>query len=45
MSGEAIFMMVTIQVLVTFIAGRFFWMVLNSQAKPEPDSYSDNDPE
>ncbi len=35
--------MVLVQVLVTIITAYFFFKVLNTPARPEPDSYSEND--
>lgn len=43
MNTGAIITMVTTQVLVTAITIYFFYRVLNTPKKPEPDSYSDND--
>lgn len=43
MGTSALIMMVTVQVLVTIITFSFFWKVLRTPPKPEPDSYSGND--
>lgn len=45
MTTGAFVLMVTVQVTVTVITGYFFWKVLQSPARPEPDSYADNDDE
>ncbi len=37
--------MVVVQVSVTIITGYFFYKVLVTPPKPEPDSYSENDDE
>lgn len=39
MSTIAIVMMVTVNILVTAITGYFFYKVLTTKPKPEPDSY------
>lgn len=43
METSALIMMITVQGLVTFITFNFFYKVLKTPPKPEPDSYSDND--
>lgn len=43
MSTSALILMVSVQVTVTLVTGYFFYRVLKSPAKPEPDSYSEND--
>ena len=43
MSTSAFWMMVITQVTVTSITGYFFLKVLRTPAKPEPDSFEDND--
>lgn len=35
--------MVTTQGIVTLVTLYFFWKVLRTPPKPEPDSYEDND--
>jgi hypothetical protein len=45
MSTSAIIMMVLVQTTVTIITGYFFYKVLATPPKPEPDSYSENDDE
>ena len=35
--------MIVVQVSVTLITGHFFYRVLVTPPKPEPDSYSEND--
>ncbi len=37
--------MVLVQTTVTIITGYFFYKVLTTPPKPEPDSYSENDDE
>jgi hypothetical protein len=44
MTSGALILMVTVQVIVTLITGYFFYKVLRTPSKPEPDSYTDNDP-
>ncbi|MDP2188018.1 MAG: hypothetical protein Q8J69_04965 [Sphingobacteriaceae bacterium] len=43
MTTGAFILMVTVQLTVTIITAYFFWKVLKSPLKPEPDSYADND--
>ena len=43
MSTSAFWMMVITQVTVTCITGYFFIKVISTPAKPEPDSFEDND--
>lgn len=43
MTNAALIFMVTVQLSVTFITGYFFYKVLVTPPKPEPDSYSEND--
>jgi heme/copper-type cytochrome/quinol oxidase subunit 2 len=43
MTTGAFILMVTVQLTVTIITAYFFWKVLKSPLKPEPDSYEDND--
>lgn len=43
MSTIALTMMLVTVGLVTIITGYFFWKVLVTPPKPEPDSYEDND--
>lgn len=45
MNTEALIMMVTTQGLVTFFTFYFFYKVLTTKPKVEPDSYTDNDEE
>ncbi len=45
MSSVALFMMITTISVVTFVTGFFFWKVLKTPPKNEPDSYSENDDE
>jgi hypothetical protein len=44
MSTLAIVMMVFVMSVVTAFAGYFFFKVLTTPPKPEPDSYAGNDP-
>ena len=43
MSTSALILMVSVQLTVTIVTGYFFYKVLKSPPKPEPDSYSEND--
>lgn len=43
MTTSAFILMVTVQLTVACITGYFFWKVLNTPPKAEPDSYADND--
>lgn len=43
METSSAFMMIATDVVVTVVTGYFFWLVLKSPPKPEPDSYQDND--
>lgn len=43
MSTIALTMMITTITVVATITGYFFWKVLTTPPKDEPDSYSDND--
>ncbi len=45
MSNSAFITMMVVQILVTVITGYFFYKVLTTPARPEPDSYSENDEE
>ncbi|MBO6517014.1 MAG: hypothetical protein JJ975_10740 [Bacteroidia bacterium] len=44
METSALITMVLVQVAVTAITGYFFYRVLTAPQRPEPDSYTDNDP-
>ena len=44
MNTMAMTLMVTVQLLVTGMAVYFFYKVLTVKPRPEPDSYTDNDP-
>ena len=44
MSNGALIMMVVTMALVTGATIYFFWRVLKTPAKGEPDSFQDNDP-
>ncbi|MDP2089923.1 MAG: hypothetical protein Q8J84_11045 [Flavobacteriaceae bacterium] len=43
MNTTALIMMVATQGIVMAITGYFFYLVLTSPKKPEPDSYDEND--
>jgi hypothetical protein len=43
MNTIALLLMISTMTLVTAITGYFFWRVLNTPPKPEPDSFSGND--
>ncbi|MBK5285364.1 MAG: hypothetical protein JJE25_08155 [Bacteroidia bacterium] len=45
MNGSALFLMIFVQVIVTGITAYFFWKVLTTPPRPEPDSFSENDDE
>ena len=45
MSSSALIMMIVVQVSVTIITGYFFYKVLVTPPKSEPDSYSENEEE
>lgn len=43
MNSQALVMMLAAEGIVIGFAAYFFWKVLSSPPKPEPDSYSEND--
>jgi len=43
MSNTAFILMVLVQSTVIGLTGYFFWKVLTTPSKAEPDSYTDND--
>ncbi len=43
MNTSAILLMVATQVMVAGFTAYFFWRVLKTPPRPEPDSYEDND--
>lgn len=43
MNAEAIILMLSSITIITFITGYFFYKVLTTKKKAEPDSYSEND--
>ena len=45
MNTSALVVMLGTMILVTAITIYFFYLVLNAPARPEPDSYLDNDDE
>jgi hypothetical protein len=44
MNTSAIILMAGTQILVIGMAAYFFFRVLTAKPRPEPDSFSDNDP-
>ncbi len=45
MNTSALIVMLSTMILVTGLTLYFFYLVLNAPARPEPDSYLDNDDE
>ncbi len=45
MNTTALILMVTTQLTVTVVTAYFFFRVLKAPSKPEPDSYTENDPD
>ncbi|MCC7332865.1 MAG: hypothetical protein IT232_09680 [Flavobacteriales bacterium] len=45
MNTSALITMITTEVIVAFVTIYFFIKVLKTPAKPEPDSFSENDDE
>lgn len=45
METSAIIFMVAVQLSVSLVTGYFFYRVLTTKKKTEPDSFSDNDDE
>ncbi|MCO5266006.1 MAG: hypothetical protein M9948_09045 [Lentimicrobium sp.] len=43
MNASALIMMITVETIVILFTGWFFYKVLTTKPKPEPDSYSEND--
>ncbi len=43
MSSEALIMMIATIAVVIGVTGYFFWLVLKTPPRAEPDSYEDND--
>lgn len=43
MNTSALVLMVCTQLIVVCITGYFFYRVLTTPPRPEPDSYADND--
>jgi hypothetical protein len=39
MTTSALVLMILVQGIVAFLTGYFFWRVLTTPPKPEPDSY------
>lgn len=44
MTVTAVILMILVMGTITVISGYFFLKVLRTPSKPEPDSYTDNDP-
>lgn len=45
MNSTALTLMVAVQAIVIGITGYFFYRVLTTPSRPEPDSFSENDEE
>jgi hypothetical protein len=45
MNSQALVLMITTQLLVISLTGYFFYRVLTTKPRPEPDSYEENDNE
>ncbi|KAF0201013.1 MAG: hypothetical protein FD170_3045 [Bacteroidetes bacterium] len=43
MNNSALILMISVQLVVTLLTGWFFYKVLVTKPKAEPDSYSEND--
>ncbi len=43
MNTPAFVMMITVELVITFLTVWFFYKVLTIKPKPEPDSFSEND--
>lgn len=43
MNTSALILMISVQLIVTALTGWFFYKVLVTKPKAEPDSYSEND--
>lgn len=43
MNTSAIILMVSVQLAVICCVAYFYWKVLSTPAKPEPDSFAEND--
>lgn len=43
MTTAALLMMIPSMGIITILTVYFFWKVLTTKEKPEPDSYSEND--
>lgn len=43
MNSEALILLLVTQIMVTCVTCYFFYRVLTTPPRPEPDSYSDND--
>jgi len=44
MSSSALILMISVWTVVISATGYFFYLVLKTPNKPEPDSFEDNDP-
>jgi hypothetical protein len=45
MNTSALILIILVWSIVTGLTGYFFYVVLKAPPKPEPDSFTDNDPE
>jgi hypothetical protein len=43
MNNSALFLMISSEVVITAVTIYFFWKVLKTPPKSEPDSFSEND--
>jgi hypothetical protein len=43
MNSSALILMVSVMIIVTVITAYFFYKVLVTPSKPEPDSFNEND--
>ncbi len=43
MNNSALFLMISTEVIIAFVTVYFFWRVLKTPPKPEPDSFSNDD--
>ena len=43
MSNQSLMMMVITEAVITAITGYFFWKILTTPPRAEPDSFSEND--
>jgi hypothetical protein len=45
MNTSALILMIASESIITFLTAYFFYKVLTTKPRPEPDSYSENDEE